>query len=604
MHMALAQIVFAASLLGLASCSAAYDAHRDSYDYVIIGGGTAGAALATRLSLGLPDKSILLVEAGPSALDEPKINIPGLHGTTVGGPYDWNITTLPQEAMGGRVLHLPRGHVLGGTSALNFMLWNRGSYADYDAWAELGNDGWDWESMSGYMEQSENFTNTNLTEAGSKFRGERGPVHTLMGRYVPPHRFAWRDAVANLGVPRNIDFMDGYPTGVAFQSSSIDPETWARSYSANAYLPLAKSNLEVLLNSRVVRVNLEKSDDGCVCANGVELQDGTVIMATGEVIVSAGTLQSPGLLELSGIGHKEVLDAAGIDQIIDLPGVGENLQDHAMSTYVFKLKDGLTSSDKLRYNATYAAEQLALWQNREFSHYDETLDTLTFMNYKQAFGNESGLLGLARDELSGSANIIDQKKLELLANDDVTKVEIVFLDEYLGTRTYPEPSSPDYGSNYVTMATALMHTLSRGSVHVTSSDIAVQPAIDTDHITHEHDIQALIGLGKLARKIAATEPLASMIESEYEPGPDVESEESWRAWIRDNAISFFHVASTCAMLPLEEGGVVDPRLRVYGVLNLRVVDASVMPILVPAHTQGTTYGIAEKAAALIIEDAR
>ncbi|KAF3014718.1 hypothetical protein E8E14_007565 [Neopestalotiopsis sp. 37M] len=603
----LMQKSFAVILLGVASATSTCAGEHDAYDYVIVGGGTAGAALATRLSLGLPDKSILLIEAGHAALGEPKINIPGLHGSTIGGPYDWNLTTLPQKAMGGRSLFLPRGHVLGGTSALNFMLWNRGSVADYDAWEELGNDGWDWESMSAYMVQSEDFTNNNLTEAGFNVRGDNGPIHTTIGRYIPQHRFMWRDSLENLGIQRNIDSLGGHPCGVSFQPASVDAKTWSRSYSANAYVPLAGSNLEVLLDTRVARISLEKSSDGCVYADGVILEDGTHIPATEEVIISAGSLQSPGLLELSGIGDKEILDSAGIEQVIDLPGVGENLQDHVAIPYVFKLKDGYTSSDKLKFNATFAAEQLALWENQEFSIYDELLDAVTLLNYKQAFGNKSdaALLRLAQEEIGQSASTINQKKLELLANDDVAKVEMVFLDEYLGAKTYPVPDSPDYGSNYVTMVTALMHSLSRGSVHITSSNISVQPAIDTNHLTHEHDIQALVELGKFARRVAQTEPLKSALASEYEPGPTVgDTDESWRDWVQNTAISFFHLASTCAMLPRGEGGVVDPELRVHGTRNLRVVDASVIPLLVPAHTQATTYGVAEKAAGLIIEGAR
>ncbi|ETS75972.1 hypothetical protein PFICI_12916 [Pestalotiopsis fici W106-1] len=604
----LTQKSFAAMFSGLAlATTSTSHGQRDAYDYVIVGGGTAGATLASRLSLGLPDKSILLIEAGHSALDEPKINIPGLHGSTIGGPYDWNMTTLPQKSMNDRVLPLPRGRVLGGTSALNYMLWNRASSADYDAWEELGNDGWNWESMSQYMTKSEDFTNNNLTEAGSEVRGDEGPIHTTIGRYMPQHRFMWRDSLENLGIQRNIDSLGGYPCGVSFQPGSVDAKTWARSYSANAYLPLAGSNLEVLLDTRVARINLEKSSDNCVNAAGVVLEDGTIIPATEEVILSAGTLQSPGLLELSGIGGKEVLDSAGIEQVIDLPGVGENLQDHVAIPYVFKLKDGLTSSDKLKFNTTFAAEQLALWKNQEFTIYDELLDAVSLLNYKQAFGNDSdsALLRLAQDEIGQSSNILDQKKLELLANDNVAKVEMVFVDEYLGAKSYPIPTSLDYGSNYVTMVTALMHNLNRGSVHITSSNISIHPAIDPNHLTHEHDIQVLVELGKFARKVAQTEPLKSVLAGEYEPGPAVGgSDESWRGFAQETAISFFHLASTCAMLPRDQGGVVDPELRVYGTRNLRVVDASIMPLLVPAHTQATTYGIAEKAAVLIIEGAK
>ncbi|KAK9417645.1 putative short-chain dehydrogenase protein [Seiridium unicorne] len=327
---------------------------------IIIGGGTAGSTLATRISQGLPDYSILLIEAEPSAPDEPKINIPAFRGSTIGDPLDCNRTTIPQASASNRILSVPMGKVLRGSSALNFMLWNRASVAEYDAWG------------------SESFTNLNLTEAGFAVRRTQGPIHTTLSRYVPENELF-----------------------------------------ANSYLPQAGPNLEVLVNIRVARVNVKETADGGFTTTSITFEDTTIIQARKEVIISAGSLQSPGLLELSGIGQKEVLDVAGIEQLIDLPSVGENLQDHLQVQLVCQLKEGHTSLDQLIYNSTFAAEQLALRENQECSIYDEAPNGISLLSYTQAFGNDttSALLALAEAEFGNSTNVIEQKKLDLLSDD-------------------------------------------------------------------------------------------------------------------------------------------------------------------------------------------
>ncbi|KAK9769885.1 putative Glucose-methanol-choline oxidoreductase N-terminal domain-containing protein [Seiridium cardinale] len=212
-----------------------------------------------------------------------------------------------------------RGKVLGGSSALNFMVWNRASVAEYNAWGEVGNPGWNWESVSEGMVQSENFTNLNLTEAGFDVCGTQGPIHTTLSRYVPENELF-----------------------------SVDSK-WDWSYSANSYLPQAGPNLEVLANTRVARVNLKETANEGFTATGITFGNSTIIQARQEVIISA----------------------AGIEQLIELPGVGEHLQDHLRVQLVWQLEEGHTSLGQLIYNSTFAAEQLALWENQEYSIYDE-----------------------------------------------------------------------------------------------------------------------------------------------------------------------------------------------------------------------------------------
>lgn len=260
--------------------------------------------------------------------------MPGMFGSTLRGPYDWNFTTTPQPGLGDGLVDLTRGKVLGGSSALNYMVWNRASAPEYDIWETLGNPGWNWDSMLAGMAKSENFTGVDSQDYGHVGRGTQGPIHNVVGRYRTEQTQAWVPTLENLGLSHNLESLGGSPIGAMLQPSSMNPDNYTRSYSANSYLPRAGPNLELLLSSRVAKLNLEPhyttlsgrraSQDGFV-ATGITLQDGSVIAAKKEVILSAGSIQSPGVLELSGIGKKDVLDAVGIEQIIDLP-VGENFQ--------------------------------------------------------------------------------------------------------------------------------------------------------------------------------------------------------------------------------------------------------------------------------------
>lgn len=208
---------------------------------------------------------------------------------------------------------------------MNYMVWNRASAPEYDSWEPLGNPGWNWTTLLSGMMKSENFTGIDTEDYGNIGRGTEGPIHNHIGRYRSEQLLSWVPTMESLGHVHNIESLGGGPIGAMLQSSSVNPDNYTRSYSANSYLPRAGSNLEVSVSTRVAKVNFATGSQN-LTATGVTLEDGTVIEATKEVILSAGSLQSPGILELSGIGQKEVLDTVGIEQIIDLPGVGENLQ--------------------------------------------------------------------------------------------------------------------------------------------------------------------------------------------------------------------------------------------------------------------------------------
>ncbi|OCL12847.1 GMC oxidoreductase [Glonium stellatum] len=547
-----------------------------SFDFIIIGGGTAGLALAARLSQGLVDNCILVIEAGQDGRDEPGIYIPGREGSTFGTKYDWNLTTVPQPNVNNRVISMTRGKVLGGSSALNLMTWDRASKAEYDMWEELGNPGWNWDSMYQTMLKVENFTSS--PDYGKAGVGHGGPIQTLINRILPRHQLAFPPAMEQLGLRENLESLDRYPIGVLRSPSNIRASNYTRSYSPT-YLELAKSNLILTIGTRVARINFNGET-----ATGVTLQDGTSITASKEVILSAGTLQSPGLLELSGIGDDNFLKAAGVNKTIyNLPGVGENLQDHIRTQNSYQLKPGYTSVDILRYNATYAAQQLTLYNSNDPSLYDYTGSGYAFMNWSQVSNaTASSLIPLAYKAANFSSPI-DQKKLTYLNSSLATQVpqlEVIFSDGYTGVKGYPTNGSSLYGAEFFTIIAGVQHPFSRGSVHINSSSLLAPPVIDPKYLSNDYDLAALMIAAKYARLIASTAPLSDVWSSEYEPGPQISTGEQWQNYAKSSMLSIYHPVGTCAMLPEKAGGVVDSQLKVYGTKGLRVVDASVMPILV------------------------
>ncbi|KAL0941957.1 choline dehydrogenase [Colletotrichum truncatum] len=578
-------------LLGVASA-----AGDQSYDYVIVGGGTAGSALAARLSLGLPDAQILLLEAGPSALDDLRINVPGLRGSILGSTLDWNFTTVDQSGLGGRQIGVNRGKVLGGSSAMNYLCYDRASSPEYEAWSEMGSEGWTWDVMIEAMTKSENFTGSDKDP-----RGRSGPIRNTYNRVLFDVLHSWEPAATELGLPLNAEGnMHGNPIGLMIQGTNIDNRDYSRSYSANSYLPLAGSNLVVQPNTQVAKVNLKKTCETQYAATGVTLADGTVITATKEVILSAGSIQSPGLLELSGIGQPEVIKAAGVEPLIDLPGVGENYQDHIRTSNVYRLKEGFDSFDHLIFEAggENATAELQKWIDGEVSLYDYTSAAYGFLNWGQVDSQaQADLIALAEAAVANSTSPIDKKKIEFLKNDAVPDYELIFEANHVGAAGYPG------SGKFITIFSTVMHALSRGNVHIDPANPTGKPIIDPKYFSNEHDIKAAIEGSKFARKIAESGPIKAFWEAETEPGPDVQTDEQFRDFTVNTLNSFYHPVGTCSLLPREDGGVVDADLKVYGTHNLRVVDNSIIPVILSGHIQTAAYGIAEVAAAKIIAKA-
>lgn len=532
-----------------------------------------------------------------AAPDELRINVPGMRGSTLNSVYDWNFTSTAQENLNGRTVEVNRGKVLGGSSALNYLCYNRAAGAEYEAWEQLGNEGWNWDVMISAMVKSENYTGK-----GHDLHGRDGPIKTTYNRVVPDVLSTWKPSLNQLGVLTNDEgSLGGYPIGVMYQPTNIDVTHWNRSYSANSYLPLAGSNLEVRTGSQVAKVQFaQQTGSNPLQAVGVVLDDGTEISASKEVILSAGAVQSPGLLELSGIGQTAVLKAAGITPLLDLPGVGENYQDHIRLSNTYRLKDNYTSLDFLIYNSTSdeASLELQKWLAGNYSLFDYTSIAYSFLNWGQAASSatQANLTQLAKEATSKDASVVNQKKLEFLADTTVPQLELVIENNYVSNQAYP-------GGQFVTIFSTVMHPMSRGSVHLDPADPHGKPVVDPRYLSARYDVRAAVAGSQFARRVAQTEPLASAWVAEVDPGEAVQTDEQWEAFARANLLSFYHPAGTCAMLPRGDGGVVDASLTVYGTANLRVVDNSIMPVLLSAHIQTAAYAIAEVAAEIIISGA-
>lgn len=502
---------------------------------------------------------------------------------------------MAQSGANNRVFAQNRGKVLGGSSALNLMTWDRTSIAELDAWEEkLGNKGWNWNSLYAAMLKVETFQPSPLY--GEEGVGKTGPIGTLINRVFPRQQSTWIPTLNNLGLPENRESLNGHPIGVSTQPSNVNPN-YTRSY-APEYLKLAKSNLVLKLETRVAKVNFDGNT-----ATGVTLEDGTVITARREVILSAGSLQSPGLLELSGIGDPTLLSSLSIPVVKSLPSVGQNLQDHIRIQASFQLKPEYPSFDALR-NTSRAAIELAQYNAGNASLYDYTASGYAYLPWTTVSpATAATLYNLAQNDTSLSSPVdkLKQSYSSPALNDTVPQLEVIFSDGYTGLKGYPASSSPLNGIGTFTLIGVVQHPLSKGSVHINSRNTSLPPTINPNYLSHPYDLHAATTLARFLRTVAQTQPLRTTWSAEYEPGAAaVMSDADWEAYTKANTLSIYHPVGTCAMLPEADGGVVDAELRVHGVQGLRVVDASVIPLLPSAHIQTLVYGIAERAAEMMV----
>lgn len=527
-----------------------------TFDYVIVGAGSAGCVLANRLTES-GRHSVLLLEAGPPDRN-PWIHIPIGYGKTMFHPeLNWRFETEPQEHLGDRQDYWPRGRTLGGSSAINGMIQIRGQPEDFDGWAERGATGWSAEETLTYFIKSE-----SNSRGASAYHGADGPLAVSDIRDRNELADAFIRGAGELGVPASDDFNGADQEGAGYLQ--LTTRNGKRCSAATAYLKPAMSrpNLHVETDAMVDRIKFEGTR-----AVGVRYSRGGKVHtahANLSVVVCAGALQSPQLLQASGVGPAALLKSHDIEVIADRQEVGENLQDHLIVRFLYKCTKPVTTNDALR---NPIAKLLT------------GLQWLVFRSGPMAVGVM--MVGMICRVMSNAKTPDMQYFLSMVSADDRGKK--------------PHPFSGFTVSFYA------MRPSSRGHVRITSKDTRIPPSIQPNYLSTNYDRAVLINGAKMARRLARTAAMSSYVKEEYRPGDDVDSDEELLDYVRRAATTGFHPVGTCRM-GSDPQAVVDPRLRVNGVTGLHVVDASVMPTLVSGNTNAATIMIAEKAADMIRED--
>ena len=530
------------------------------FDYIIVGAGTSGCLLANRLSADSKTK-VLLLEAGGKD-DYFWIRVPVGYLFTMNNPRtDWCFSTEKSTGLNGRSLNYPRGKVLGGCSSINGMIYMRGQARDYDHWRQLGNSGWGWDEALKYFKRSEGHV---LGE--NQMHGGNGEWRVEGQRLSWEILDAFRDAAAETGIPNTTDFNTGNNEGCGY--FEVNQKQGVRWSAADAFLHPIKSraNLTVVTKAHVNKIQFEgKKVTGVKFWRGHELFEASV---SGEIILASGAIGSPQIMQTSGISSGALSQKFGINNIIDLPGVGENLQDHLQMRLVFKVKN--TKTLNLRANSLLGKIGMGL----------------------EYFLFKRGPMTMAPSQLGGFAKSDENRETPNLQ----------YHIQPLSTEKLGDPLHP---FEAFTASVCNLRPESRGHIRIKTEDSRVPPKIQPDYLSDPADRKVAADAIKLTRKIVSSPAMKKFEPEEFKPGIEFASDNELAREAGNIGTTIFHPVGTCKMGPTSDKmAVVDERLKVYGLQGLRVVDASVMPTITSGNTNSPTLMIAEKASDMILKDVR
>ncbi|KAI1775443.1 GMC oxidoreductase [Hypoxylon cercidicola] len=600
----------------------------EHYDFIIIGGGTAGLVVASRISED-PSQHVLVLEAGADGTEDPRVKTPAFFEALKNTEADWGFKTDPQPTLNGRTVAMNQGKILGGSSALNALGFVPPTKGLINSWESLGNKGWNWETLHSYFNKA--YTSPVVDESSRTMLGidkwasvnssAKGPIQaSFPGGVAHPIRQAWAETFTNMGYYMQGDPFVNPSVGSFSCLTSIHPETKERSYSTSAYYNPVKGrqNLYVLTNAEVVKILFEQTGRSAK-ATGVQYKhngETVTVNAAKEVILAAGALQSPKILELSGVGNPDLLNKYGIDVVVNMPAVGENLHDHAFCSISFEAVDEVDTLDALARQEpealSQAFQEYATSKTGPLSYVGVTSYAyLPIVDYLTPDGQVrlKDLLDKNRPpETEGIRNARDRAYYEVVENSLLDPNEPS--GAYLSVASQnvlpvdPETDSPQgpVPGKFITIGAMLSQPLSRGTVHIQSSDPSHAPSIDPEYLSNPVDMDVFAKHILHIEAIASAPPMSKLLKQPLhrrDPASRLTDLESAKRYLRASMISMWHMAGTCVMLPKEKGGVLGEDLKVYGVRNLRIVDSSALPVISTANTQATVYAFAERAADLI-----